>query len=297
MIRFLRHEELDFNEWDRCITTCANPLVYAESWYLNIVSPGWSGLVKDEYTAVFPLPTSKKWGITYCHQPPFSQQLGVFGELDSTPFLKEVPSNYRLIDLQLNSLNVCHTGKIKERPNLVLDLNLSLDVLRRSFSENIVRNIRKAGKAGLQFDKSTDIPEIISLFRQYRGRSISTMKNRDYETLIQIGNSARQRGRLEVHGVRSSDGTLQAGAVFLRSGHGWIFLFSAVHPDGRETGAMSALLERFISMHAGEKCVLDFEGSSDPNLYRFYKSFGSKENVYLQLRINRLPFPFSLIKP
>jgi hypothetical protein len=96
--------------------------------------------------------------------------------------------------------------------------------------------------------------------------------------------------------LKDSTGKLMAGAVFVRSQHGWIFLFSAVHPEGRESGAMPALIDGFIEQHAGEQTCLDFEGSSDPNLHRFYKGFGASETVYLQVRINRLPLPLRWFK-
>ena len=35
--------------------------------------------------------------------------------------------------------------------------------------------------------------------------------------------------------------------------------------------------------------IFDFEGSNLPGVARLYKGFGSKENVYLQIRKNNLP--------
>ena len=52
---------------------------------------------------------------------------------------------------------------------------------------------------------------------------------------------------------------------------------------------MSLLIDSFIKEHSREDNILDFEGSMDVNLARFYKSFGSKEVVYLQILKNNLP--------
>jgi hypothetical protein len=53
---------------------------------------------------------------------------------------------------------------------------------------------------------------------------------------------------------------------------------------------MFFLVDEFIRDHSGQDLVLDFEGSSNPKLARFYMGFGSKECVFLQLKINRMPW-------
>lgn len=59
MILFRSHSEIDKEKWDACIRESANGMIYGYSWYLDIVSPGWAGLIEDAYTAVFPLTQRK----------------------------------------------------------------------------------------------------------------------------------------------------------------------------------------------------------------------------------------------
>ena len=73
-------------------------------------------------------------------------------------------------------------------------------------------------------------------------------------------------------------------------------IFSAVNEAARETGAMSFLIDSFIQNHQNENLNLDFEGSIDKNLARFYKSFGANEVVYLQIKKNRLPIYLRWLK-
>lgn len=296
MIRLLRHHEIDRARWDRCVKGSECPMVYAFSWYLDMVSPGWYGLVLDDYRGVFPLTHRKKFGIRYIHQPAFTQQLGCFGEGNADDFIEAIPKEFRLIELQLNHSNTSSNPEAERRPDLVLSLDQELDPIRKDYSENTKRNIRKARSNGIFFEKTLPVKSLIALFREHRGRTITSMKAHDYSLLEKICSKASKRESLEILSAHHPDYGLQAGAVFLKSPHGWIFLFSAVHPSGRSTGAMSALIDHFIAGHIGEKGVLDFEGSTDPDLYRFYKSFGSTENVYLRIRINRLPFPLNLLK-
>lgn len=297
-IRFVRHEHINRTSWDLCIAKSSNGMVYGESWFLDLVSPGWHGLVAGDYEAVFPLTHRKKLGFEYLYQPVFTQQTGVFGAEDATPFLLSIPPSYRLIEIQLNAGNRASTDGfiLQSKPNLVLDLSATYESLYSGYAENTRRNIRKAAKHEIAIDDTTGPQEIIRLFRSHRGRNLRQLTDRDYETLVRICETAGKMNRVRIIGAKTATSVLSAGAIFLRSQHGWIFLFSGTDEEARQTGAMSAVIDHFVKDHAGQRTLLDFEGSEDPNLHRFYKSFGSKEIVYLQIKKNRLPFPLRLLK-
>ena len=101
-------------------------------------------------------------------------------------------------------------------------------------------------------------------------------------------------------GVYTQHNELCAAAVFFISGQRAVFLFSATNQTAKETFAMPLLIDNFIRKNAESNMILDFEGSNDVNLARFYKSFGSKTATYDTLLINKLPFfikfPVNLIK-
>ncbi|MBK7391410.1 MAG: hypothetical protein IPI23_20775 [Bacteroidetes bacterium] len=59
---------------------------------------------------------------------------------------------------------------------------------------------------------------------------------------------------------------------------------------------MPYLIDTYIKDVAGKIKILDFEGSNDQELARFYKSFGSTECVYLQIKKNQLPPPWKWFK-
>jgi hypothetical protein len=68
------------------------------------------------------------------------------------------------------------------------------------------------------------------------------------------------------------------------------------HPNGKTLGASHYLIDRFIHDHAGQKMLLDFEGSDIRNLAFFYSSFGAITELYPSLRINRLPWYIKWLK-
>ncbi len=294
-INFLQHSEIDKKKWDDCIHRSSNGMIYAFSWYLDIVSPGWNALCDKNYETVFPLTWKKKYGFHYLHQPFFTQQLGVFSKNPSKEtvagFIDSIPEIYRLIEIQLNTQNQSDSKgfKISERLTHHLDLDQSYEKIYRSYSENLQRNLKRAGKNQIEITSDVDPSEIISLFKKNKGKEVDALGSNDYKMLLQLVEKASAKKLVSVIGAKTSKGKICAGAIFLKSEHEYIFLFSAADASARETGAMSLVIDHFIRIHAGEKSKLDFEGSMDKNLARFYKSFGSKEIVYLQIRKNNLP--------
>ena len=113
MIQYLQHNQINLKKWDTTIAECGN--IYAYSWYLDIVHPGWDALVEDDYQSVMPLTGGKKFGVNYLFQPYFAQQLGVFSKQPLSPektetFLKAIPSKYRFVEIRLNESNVFRDG-------------------------------------------------------------------------------------------------------------------------------------------------------------------------------------------
>src|ERR1019366_1761696 len=96
MVKHISHSKINFKKWDNCIANSVNSAIYAYSWYLDIVSPGWEALVAADYKTVMPLTQNSKYGINYLRQPFFTQQLGVFStseltEAILTDFLTAIP--------------------------------------------------------------------------------------------------------------------------------------------------------------------------------------------------------------
>lgn len=298
MIHLLSSAEIDKSRWDACISASPNGMVYAFSWFLDIVSPGWSGLVEDDYVSVFPLTSRKKFIFSYLYQPHFMQQGGLFSRKEISAvnvdqFLRSIPEEYKLVEIQLNTGNTFEAlaPEFSFSPRLTHHLNLEpgYSVLQKGYSENLRRNLRKSEKAGNRMLSDFNPAVLIDLFRTHRGKDIETMNEAAYRVLQQLLAALAERHLLELVGVQSADNKLIAGAFFVKSLHEYIFLFSATTGEGRDSGAMSAVIDDFIRRHAGAPVKLDFEGSMDPNLARFYKSFGAGEIVYLQVRKNQLP--------
>jgi hypothetical protein len=298
MIRYTGRKNIDDNKWNACIDKAFNGNLYGYSWFLDIVSDQWDALVENDYERVFPLVYRKKFGICYIYQPFFTQQLGLYSttRLDAGAlheFISAIPKKYKRIEMNLNTLNQADEKQIRLIPQLnhELDLINSYEKLRSGYSENLARNLKKADKADLSVSRNIKPDDIIALFRKNRGRRLDHLHEKDYNRLKRIAYTSMYKGIANIQGVYDNQNQLVAGAFFIQSNHKAIFLFSGLSEEGRQHGAMPFLIDSFIRQHAGRHLTLDFDGSNDPSLARFYKSFGSKECIYQRLEIDRLPFP------
>ncbi|MGL4596578.1 MAG: hypothetical protein ACRCYO_03560 [Bacteroidia bacterium] len=303
MITHLATYEIDRGRWDECISRAFNGIIYGYSWYLDVVCPGWEGLVEDDYKSVMPLTCGKKMGVAYLFPPFFVQQLGVFSvnkltEEEVKQFLSQIPAKYRYWEINFNTFNKIPQGDYSLTPHLTHELDLidSYENLFKQYSENTRRNVRKAEKNNLNLIEKISHEEVISLFRTNRGKDVAALGEVQYDILRRLLKAVDARQRLVAFGVADDAGKLTTGAFFILANNKAIFLFSGMNELGRESGAMFYVIDQFIRRYANHNLILDFEGSDQPDLARFYKSFGAKECVYLQAKQNRLPWYLSWYK-
>ncbi|MBU3928245.1 MAG: hypothetical protein KKB74_10605 [Bacteroidetes bacterium] len=294
-IRYLKNEEINKKKWDACITHAFNGNTYAYSWYLDIIHPNWSALVEEEYVRVMPLPVKQKYGVTYCYQPYFAQQLGVFSVSVLTPdivtgFISKIPDFIKVIDMNLNSFSNPDSKKytVDLSNNYMLDLIQEYPRLSAKYRSNTKRNLKTAEKSKLTLMKGVGHEEIITLFRNHRGRGMTKWRDEHYQTLSRLMYTAIYQGQGVTYGVYSERNELISGAFFLNNKQKLVFLFSGTNAEGRSSSALTFLIDSVIKEYSPGKMILDFEGSNNVNLARFYAGFDAKLTHYYRLKLNRL---------
>ena len=299
MIKYLKNNEIDIVKWDRCINQSFNGNVYALSWYLDIAHEGWEALVENDYERIMPLPVSKKYSISYMLQPFFIQQLGVFSTKRLNPevinkFINHIPAHIKYVNINLNSFNKVKNDSLHlvKNNNHTQDLIKEYPLIAKKYSTNTKRNLKKGLKNNLSLMKNIKPEAVINLFQLNKGKQIEKWKSQHYHKLTRLMYSSVYKGKGLVYGVFTEANQLCAGAFFVKSNNRLIFLFSGADKTAKETGAMTFLIDSVIREFSPSQLVLDFEGSNDPNLARFYKGFGAKKIEYMGLEINRLTFPF-----
>lgn len=303
MIRFTEHTAIDKKKWDDCIHASSNGTVFVSSFYLDAVCENWSALILDDYEAVFPLAGASKYRISYLYQPFFTRYFGLYSKKKTSQkllddFLSAIPYNYKYMEFCLQEEQI--PGKEEfvttERNYQLLPLNASYEVLQKNYSDNAKRSIKKALKAGAKVEEGIKGKEIVELFKRTKGQELEVFKEEDYKKLQRLMEACEKRKQAETIAVYDGDGHLCAAGFFMRYGSRYVFLKSGVTDQGKSHGFMHLLFDTFIQKHAGTDAMLDFGGSSVESVARFYKNFGAKDCVYLQVKKNRLPKLVNWIK-
>lgn len=286
MIGYLTHNQIDKQRWDECLAQSPDGLIYAWSWYLDVVHPDWEALVENDYEAVMPLAGSRKFGINYLFQPFFTQKFGVFSKKEVSEdkieeFLEAIPDKFEFAEFRLNGV------KGLNHRNIELDLSPEYSVLAGNYHSNTKRNLAKAKKEGLTIVEDAQPSVIIELFRKNRGKDIKHWGDTEYERLLNLVETAKSHGKCLVLSAQNADNQIVAGAFFMMSHNKIVFLFSGSDESNKENHGLTFLLDYVIKKYSGTQNILDFEGSDNNGLARFYKGFGGEETTYTGIRFNK----------
>ena len=312
MLRYLSNYQIDYPSWDACVEASAQRLVYALSWYLDVVSPGWAGLIEEQegqYVAVMPLPVKKKIGIKYLEQPYFCQQSGFFSItnfIKPEQFIQAMQGHFALISKY--SFNTDNTLAFLPSENLNfkvyrhnthhLDLNQSYQAIYQNYSRDRKLNLKRSRKAGLTIQESTDIGILIRLFKEdAASRIYGGVSEAAYAQLQQLYQVLTAKGLATLLFTQTPAGEIDAGCLFVTYGQKIIYLFNAASKAGRSRNGRSLMIDHIIRKYAGQPYVFDFESPvAVASIIRVYQGFGAVPAPFYTITYNNLPAPLKFLK-
>jgi len=280
-LQHLKHKAIDKQLWDEKICASVGHLPYAESWYLDIVSPGWEAIVSENYDYVMPLPLKRKFKIGYLVQPHYTQQLGIFSkEIVNQDIISEFLSTipYKSYQFNLNENNIFENAVVY--PNYVLDLNKTYSDIYKNFGKNTQRNIEKALKLKVQIEELSSKEELFEFINGCEEHQ-PVKPNKIIHEIIEKG---IEHKKISMFGVRNNQGKLIASCCFLVTEGRLVYLHPVSDEEGKKASAMFALVDFVIRKFAGTATLLDFEGSRIEGVARFYKGFGTENRPYFVVR-------------
>jgi hypothetical protein len=299
-VQYIKGDQIEREKWDRCIANAVNGNICAYSWFLDIMCIEWDGLVAGDYEYIMPLSISRRFGFDYLLQPRFIQQSGVFGMPPPDiqiirDFIHGVPRNIKVIDYHFNDQNTFPGGwDVEMRTNFLLKTGKPYEELKLAYSKNLKRNLTKSIHSGFHVFKSMNPEPLVQLFREESGSSFSFMTDEIYSRLSRVILTCLSRNMAEVWTVYNRENEMCAGIIWLFSHGKAVLYFSAQSKLGRSLGALAWLIDAFICEYASSGIIIDFEGSVQPGLGRFYSSFGAALQPYPRFKINNLSPLFKL---
>jgi len=304
MISYREHHSIDISKYNSCVKLNAQKIPYALSWYLDAVCEQWDCLVLNDYDAVWPLPFRKKLGLKYFFRPFAIQQLGIYSKQllnaeQLLAFQQKLSENCRFADVYLNEnqliTSLSKNWEVRGQENYVLKLKRSYQEVYQGFNSNLKRKLKKHQDANFDLFESDGPQVLIDLFAANKGKELN-LSSEFYRSMEKAMFQVLHRGLAKVFTIYGGPNQLLAGVFFIEYQGRSIFLFSAVSAMGRDLDAMTYLINEYLIFNSEKLVELDFEGSLDEGLARFYHSFGAEPQLYNHLKYNGLPWPISLLK-
>lgn len=254
-IQHLKHSEIDLSKWNKAIRDAYNGIVFAFSWYLDIVADNWHALVSEDYSYVMPLPVKHVVTIDYIFQPRFVNYLGIFSRLSITPdivdqFLKALP--YPFFDIQLsvhNPFNQSDAFTIKQKDIAKIDLIASYSNTKKRYTSLMKSGIVHAIAQRVMIQSHLSPNDFINFMRNEAVLQ-KKLHQDDLEVLRQLAVNAMRFRVGALYGAYSEHNMLVAVAFFVGSHNKICLLAAGVNTAGSETYAFPTLFDHYLEHHA-----------------------------------------------
>lgn len=290
-IQYLKHDEINKLKWDRCISLSFNGIVYAYSWYLDIVSYQWDALVYNDYKAVMPITTKSNYAMSKIIQPEYAPQLGVFTSelLDVdvvNAFLDAIPDRFKSVHIHLNPFNKVTHQKyhVKQGVTYELDLIMPYKVLYSNFSKDAQQYIDASKNNRVNIMRQLNLKEFLLL------KKTSTVNQLTFEhlnILRRIIPFCTNHNIGETYGAYNDKNQLVAGAFFIKSHQKVICLLAACSDEGKSVRADYALFDYYVRENSEKNITLDFGNYEIEELVNIGKAFNATPVNYYKLKRTR----------
>ncbi len=285
-IRYIKNKNIDKQKWDATIINSQNSLIYACSWYLDIVCDSWDALISDNYEYILPLPIKQKFIFFGINKPPFIQKFDIFSRNEINNeiiklFLQKIPYKFIKfqIDLNINKITTIKNIRISEKSTQKLHLNKNYEELFNNFGKTHRKNIRKAIKNNIEIRKSSEINNPVLLKKEVHRIKNIKLPQEHYEKLRKIISYNYNNLNGEIYDA-FYDNNLVASAFFAKFKNTYT-IFSGNNEIARKTGAGYLIINEFVKNHANENALLDFAGSNIASIASWNLGFGAENCTYL----------------
>jgi hypothetical protein len=306
--RIIPGSSLSAADWDAWVAASPQANVCALHGYATAMLPNWQVLLVEDGTgnrlAAMPLSISAKWGMKLAYTPFFAQSWGPMLGTHGLEGERRYAHERACLEALAQALRAYVTrAGVQAHPSLryaapfawagfrletrytwQLNLHQPEETLWQSMASAHQRQVKKAQKNGFAFRaiEPQHLADLAALNAR-SGHPIWSGGEATTAMFLRLAQWLVAEGKGGVFGVFSGD-TLLAAVLFANAFGTRHYLAGAMHPDHRDSGAMTALLWNGICEARNSGFALfDCEGSMQPSIEVFFRKFGAAPVPYLQI--------------
>lgn len=303
-VNIIPSHQIDKQKWDKCVTHSFNGSIYARSFYLDIMSSHWDGLVLNDYQAIMPLLWKRKYGFSYLYQPMFIRHTAVCGYVTDeiiSSFFSAVPKHFKYwnIDLKENSINPHIITNphlyLNKRRNFLLPLNKEYREINKEYKRLAHRMLKKAYENNVDIIRNCDPEVVIDFYRTNYKNQQKNITPANYKDLVTATRIAFNQGQAQTYLAKIKEKIIAA-YMILKDENFIYSLIGGSNDTGKKYGAFYLLTDAAIKDNCQTERIFRFEGSDKKGIALFNSQFNPMPVDYYNIKFNGLPWPLKLLK-
>lgn len=288
--QLINRYNINENKWNELVSLSRSRHITGLSWYLDIVSPQWYGLVWDDYQIIFPFAKKTKLFFPYFLQPPMITYFRPFSLIDINgeifqSLISVIKKKVIFADFYIDDLGFKSKYISDCRINYLLRLE-DIEDLRSMMSEHHLRKIKKMEKNEPCLIQLTNVPT--NFLNDFLCNSPYMLNETELRNIIiKLGKNIEQYQLGGWWGLKIKD-TIMAIALISIYHDILVFHSFTANDKGRKSGATHYLIYKIIeNFKKSNGKIIDFDGGNEEKMAFFYQGFGGKPYKYLELKIKK----------
>lgn len=171
---------------------------------------------------------------------------------------------------------------VKERITYRINDLSNIEIIRKKFSENKRRQLKRAEQAEIKLDINLNVDEFFAFHKLCLKKRNLTI-NYSKQLLQSVHDTATAHNQCQILATRNTQNEITAAVFLVWDKNVCYYLIPTYDIDYTKTGSMAWLTLEAIRFAQSKSKIFDFEGSMIPSIANSYQQFGGKPYKYYSI--------------
>jgi len=292
----------DYNLWNEFVDASPQGTIFAKSWYLDALNIDYKILAVLKNNSIEAGIVLTKNEINLYSNPMFAKYLGIMYAPFEGDYYNIESKEYKYAQLLAEKLEKINSFDYYFHPNFknhiplhwhnfiaqvrytyIIDNKEPLEQIYNNFQNKIIKkNIKYAQKNGVEVKRDVDFEifwDLVNKTYIRQGSKAPFSKDRIKKYIIEL----KRRGVFESFGAFESDGRCSCVCGIVYDNRSSYLLFNGIDTDIMTRGANALMIWESIKFFHDICEFYDFEGSMLPGAEPFFRKFGGKRVIYMNI--------------